>query len=234
MIWIEGNKMRVLVVEDDEQILYAIVNALAEAGYEVDDVANGNDGVWMVTEQSYDMVLLDIMLPDIDGLEITKRIRATSPQTPVILVTARDSVDDRVRGLDVGADDYVVKPFAIVELLARMRAVWRRLGVLGDEGIIQYHDLWLNTTHHTASSGETIITLSSTEYAMLEFFMTNRERILTREQLFERVWGFDSEASDNVVDVYVHYLRKKLAAIGCGDYIVTQRGIGFSLKKEGN
>ncbi len=226
--------MRILVVEDDEQILRAMVSALTEEGYEVDDAANGNDGLWLATEGSYDMILLDIMLPDIDGLEITRRIRTASPQTPVILVTARDAVDDRVRGLDVGADDYVVKPFAVVELLARMRAVWRRQGALGDEGIISYHDLSLDTTHHTASSGELMVSLSSTEYSMLEFFMTNRERILTREQLFERVWGFDSEASDNVVDVYVHYLRKKLAGIGCGDYIATQRGIGFSLKKEGH
>ncbi len=226
--------MRVLVVEDDEQILRAMVNALTDAGYEVDDAANGNDGIWLATEGAYDMILLDIMLPDMDGLEITRRIRSTSPQTPVILVTARDAIDDRVRGLDVGADDYVVKPFAMVELLARIRAVWRRQGILGDEGIIQYHELLLDPTHHTASSRGTMVSLSSTEYAMLEFFMTNRERILTREQLFERVWGFDSEASENVVDVYVHYLRKKLTGIGCGDYITTQRGIGFSFKKEGH
>lgn len=226
--------MRVLVVEDDESILQAIISALDGEGYDVDQATTGSDGVWLATEQSYDIVLLDITLPDLDGLEITKRIRKQAPDTPVILVTARDAVEDRVRGLDVGADDYVVKPFAIVELLARIRAVLRRQGVLTDDGTLQYRGIALDPAHHTVTFEDKNIALSSTEFTMMEFFITNRERVLTREQLFERVWGFDSDASERVVDVYVHYLRRKLATIGCEDYIVTQRGVGFSLQKEGS
>ncbi len=224
--------MKVLVVEDDEHILEALVFALTDEGYHVDTACTGDEGAWLATEKAYDMVLLDIMLPGVDGLEITRRIRGEAPQTPVILVTAKDAVDDRVRGLDAGADDYVVKPFAVSEVLARMRAVLRRRGALSDAGTLQYGALILDPALHTASCGGDTIPLSTTEYGLLEFLMNNRERVLTREQLFERVWGFDSDASERVVDVYIHYLRRKLAKIGCDQYIVTQRGIGFSLQKE--
>lgn len=224
--------MKALVVEDDPAVRDAVVQALQQDGFDTDKTDNGSDGQWMAEHGSYDIVLLDIMLPEQDGLAITRHLRAAEKDTPVILMTARDAVTDRVRGLDVGADDYIVKPFALSEMMARVRAVLRRHGHGGPTDTITYGAIRIEPKTRNAWFNEQSMTLTTKEYDLLEFFVTNPERILTREQIFDRVWGLDSEAGDTVVDVYVHYLRRKLASAGCNDHIVTQRGVGFMLKEQ--
>lgn len=223
--------MRVLVVEDDHAVLGAIETALRQEGFEVETADNGADGEWLAKQGTFDVILLDIMLPEQDGLSITRHLRDAALDTPVILVTARDEVTDRVAGLDVGADDYVVKPFALSELMARIRAVLRRKSHVVPSGEVAYGKLRIDPRVKTASADGQPLSLTQKEYELLEFFMMNPDRILTREQIFERVWGFDSDAGDTVVDVYVHYLRKKMAQADCQGYITTQRGVGFMLKE---
>ncbi|RIV24394.1 DNA-binding response regulator [Alicyclobacillaceae bacterium I2511] len=221
--------MKVLVVEDDLSMCNAIAEALTQEGYEVTLANNGNDGEWFARQDIYDLILLDIMLPGQDGLSLTQHVREQGLDTPILLVTARDAILDRVAGLDVGADDYLVKPFALTELLARVRALLRRRQPGAYTAGLEYKGLSLNPKTRTAQFHNQILTLTSKEYDLLEFFLSNPKRILTREQIFERVWGFDSEAGDTVVDVYVHYLRRKLTAAGCDEAIRTQRGVGFIL-----
>ncbi len=223
--------MKILVVEDDSSLLGLISSVLKEESYQVDCADSGSEGLLMAERDVYDALILDIMLPEIDGLSIVKRLRAQSVKTPVLFLTARDSVEDRVKGLDVGADDYLVKPFAISELLARVRALLRR--TKGEmDGEISYGPISLQPNTHDGFAGEHQLNLTVKEYELLEFLLRNSEQILLREQIFNRIWGFDSESGINVVDVYVHYLRKKLAQYDCGDFIKTVRGVGYMLKGE--
>lgn len=200
-----------------------------ECYYEVDSTGTGRDGLILAQTGVYDALILDIMLPEVDGLSIVKQLRAQSIKTPVLFLTARDSIDDRVKGLDVGADDYLVKPFAINELLARVRALLRRTKGEPD-GQVWYGPISLQPNVHDGFAGEHRLNLTVKEYELLEFFLRNSEQILIREQIFNRIWGFDSESGINVVDVYVHYLRKKLAQYGYENYINTVRGVGYMLK----
>lgn len=223
--------MKILVVEDDPSLLEVICTVLEEESYQVDSANNGSEGLLLAQSKVYDALLLDIMLPEMNGLQIVKKLRTQSISTPVLFLTAKDSVEDRVKGLDVGADDYLVKPFAITELLARIRALLRR-GHGGTGENIVYQALSIHPTAHEGYISDQPLNLSQKEYELLEFFLRNSEQILFRDQIFNRVWGFDSESGINVVDVYVHYLRKKLEPYGYGDLIKTVRGVGYMLKGE--
>lgn len=226
------SSMRVLVVEDDPALLAVIRDVLESEAFQADGAANGDDGYFLAQQAIYDLIVLDIMLPGMNGVEIVRALRKGRIATPVILLTARDSVADRVNGLDAGADDYVTKPFAVVELLARVRAVLRRHGITGVEGELSCGPIRLLATVRDAFVGEQALKLTVKEYELLEFFVSHKEQILTREQIFDRIWGFDSANAASAVDVYVHYLRKKLAVHGVDQYLQTIRGVGYLFKGE--
>ncbi|MEO8553243.1 MAG: response regulator transcription factor [Kofleriaceae bacterium] len=215
--------MRVLVVEDYSPIRIAVRDALAEQGYAVDVASNGEDGLWLAEQNPYDVIVLDVMLPKVDGLEIVKRLRAKGSKVAVLLLTARDTVADRVSGLDHGADDYLVKPFELTELLARVRALVRR-GYAMRDPLLRVTDLEIDTVKRSVRRGDTSIALSPREYALLEYLAMRAGEVVTRTEIWEHVYDFRSDAHSNVVDVYVGYLRKKL---GQPALIHTRRGHGY-------
>jgi DNA-binding response OmpR family regulator len=223
--------MRILIVEDDRPLLGAIQQVFAEEAYAVDTAEHGDDGLLLAEQGIHDLIVLDIMLPGSSGLTIVEHLRKRGLATPILLLTARDSVEDRVRGLDAGADDYLVKPFAVAELLARARALLRRQGAVNPDGEIAYGRLSIRPKARDGYVDNQPLKLTAKEYKLLEYLLVNREQILTREQIFDRVWGFDVETNSSVVDVYLHYLRKKLAAHGCDHLIQTVRGVGCMLKE---
>ena len=224
--------MRVLVVEDDPALLRIIRDVFESEAYLTDGAETGDDGCYQAEQTIHDLIILDIMLPGMNGIEIVKRLRARSNQVPIILLTAKDSVEDRVNGLNAGADDYVTKPFAVAELIARARAVLRRKGAIGTEGDVSCGPIRLIPVERDAFAGEQPLKLTAKEYELLEFLLCNQERILTRDQIFDRIWGFDSGSAMTAVDVYVHHLRKKLEVHGAGDLIRTIRGAGYMVKGE--
>ena len=224
--------MRILVVEDDCILREAVVTLLKEEGYTVDEVPTGDEGLFMAEQGIHDLLVLDIMLPEVSGLDIVKHIRTAGSAVPILLLTARDSVDDRVIGLETGADDYLIKPFAIRELLARVKALIRRNNSIGFEGELHYGRLTLRSKVRQVFVGEDSIDLTAKEYDVLEFLVVNKEQILTKDQLFDRIWGFDSDTTISIVDLYIHYLRKKLAPHGLDGMIQTVRGAGFMLKEK--
>ncbi len=217
--------MRALVVEDYAPVRNAVRDGLIEAGFAVDVAANGEDGLWHAEQNPYDVVVLDIMLPKLDGLEVVRRLRTAGSKVPVLLLTAKDTVDDRVRGLDLGADDYLVKPFAFAELLARVRSLIRRRYDTRDPKL-RIADLEVDTTRRSVRRGTSAITLSAKEYALLEYLALRAGELVTRTEIWEHVYDFNSEAQSNVVDVYVGYLRRKL---GLPQLIHTRRGHGYVL-----
>lgn len=221
--------MKILVVEDEQALLEGIKKILIEEMYKVDTADNGYDGLELANQNIYDAILLDIMLPEIDGFSIVKALRDNSVRTPILLLTAKDSVEDRVKGLDLGADDYLIKPFAAPELLARIRVLLRGKGELL-ENDLAYGAIQVNEKEHDGYIGAQKMNLTVKEYLLLEFFIRNKEQILLKDQIFNRIWGFSSEAGLNIVDVYVHHLRKKLATFQLDHYLKTVRGIGFMLK----
>lgn len=223
--------MRILVVEDDKPLLEGIVAVLKEGNYQVDTSSAGEEGLYMALQGIYDAIILDIMLPERNGLEIVKELRKNQIKTPVLFLTAKDSVEDRVKGLDSGANDYLIKPFAVPELLARLRVLLRQKENDPD-ALLSYGPLKINESEHEGFAGDNKLNLTVKEYQLLEYFLRNNEQILIREQIFNRVWGFASEAGVGVVDVYVHHLRKKLAQFQCDHYLRTIRGVGFMLKGE--
>jgi DNA-binding response OmpR family regulator len=223
--------MRVLIVEDDKSLLNAVATVFEEESYQVDRAEDGEDGLALAEQGIYDLMVLDIMLPGLTGIEILREMRKQGLTTPVLLLTARDSVEDRVKGLDAGADDYVTKPFAVQELLARARALLRRHGALSIDGDITYGRIVLRPKSHDGYVDNQPLKLTSKEFKLLEYLIVNREQILTREQIFDRVWGFDVDSNTSVVDVYMHYVRKKLAAHGCDHLVQTIRGVGYMLKE---
>ncbi|TVY02048.1 response regulator transcription factor [Cohnella terricola] len=222
--------MRILVIEDDLALLGIIRDLFESENFITDGATTGDDGLFLAEQAIYDLIVLDIMLPGVDGIEIVRRLRAQSNDVPIILLTARGSLDDRVNGLDAGADDYVPKPFALAELLARARAVLRRKGMMSTEGDISCGPVRLVPTARDAYIGDKPLKLTLKEYELLEFLLCNQDRILTREQIFDRIWGFDSEAAMSAVDVYVHLLRKKLSAHAVDNLIQTVRGTGYMIK----
>lgn len=218
--------MRILVVEDEKSISDFLVRGLHEAGYSVDAVRDGQSGLDCALAVPYDLAILDLMLPKLSGLSILQELRQKGNRVPVIVLTARDTVEDRVRGLDSGADDYLVKPFAFSELLARIRALMRRPPIVIDT-IIADGGLELDTVAHVVRRGEERIELSGREFGILEYFMRNKGQVLTRTQIAEHIWNFDAYAGSNVVDVYIGYLRKKIDADPAVSHIKTIRGIGY-------
>lgn len=223
--------MRILVVEDDNILREATVSILSGEDYIVDQASTGDEGVYLAEQGIHDLIVLDIMLPGISGLEIVKNLRKSGCAISILLLTAKDSVDDRVIGLESGADDYLVKPFAMRELLARIKALIRRKGNLIIEDQINYGNLSLNSKVKDGFVNEEPLGLTNKEYEILEFLTLNKEQIVTREQIFDRIWGLDSDTSSTIVDIYIHHLRKKLIVYGLDTLIQTVRGVGFMLKE---
>lgn len=224
--------LNILVVEDDHNLLNTIKTVLEEENYTVETALNGKEGYLYAEQGIYDVLVLDIMLPELSGLELLKKLRVKGDKTPALFLTAKDSIGDRVDGLDAGADDYLVKPFVIDELLARLRALLRRVKGLGEEGEIVYGDITLKPGEYEGYCHGEPLNLTSKEYELLAYLIQNKEQILRREQIFNRIWGFTSDANETAVDLYIHYLRKKLSNHGCNNIIRTVRGVGYMMKRE--
>jgi two-component system, OmpR family, response regulator len=221
--------VRVLVVEDEPRMALLLGRGLREAGYAVDEAGAGTDGLWLATENDYDAIVLDVMLPGIDGLEVCRRLRAADRWAPVLLLTALDAVDDRVRGLDVGADDYLTKPFSFAELAARVRALVRRRSGARPP-ILTVGELRMDPALHQASRGDVVLALSPKEMALLELLMRHAGEVVTRTHILQHVWDFAYDGLSNVVDQYIAYLRKKVdRPFGRRD-IETVRGVGYRLR----
>jgi two-component system response regulator MprA len=222
--------MQVLVVDDERAVRNALRRAFTLAGYEVAEAEGGEPAVSMLTQSSPDVVVLDVLMPDVDGLEVCRRMRAVGDRTPVLMLTARETVADRVAGLDAGADDYVVKPFDLDELLARVRALLRR-SANGDASLLRFGDVALDRGTREATRRGRRIELTLTEYNLLELFMRNPRQVLTRGQIYERVWDYDFGPLSNSLSVYIGYLRRKLEADGEPRVIQTVRGMGYVLRE---
>lgn len=228
---IAGRPLKILIVEDENQVARLIELELSYEGYQVDIAKNGKEALTKVDEFKPDLIVLDWMLPEMDGLEVTRRIRSDGNDVPVIVLTGRDALSDKVISLDSGADDYLTKPFATEELLARIRAVIRRKPQ-ALEGILEYKDLWLDQFGRAAKRGNTLLELRAKEFALLRLFMLYPEQALTREFIFDKVWGYNFLGESNVIEVYVRYLRTKLEELGPGRLIHTVRGVGYILKSD--
>lgn len=224
--------MRILIVEDEKEIADGIQSILKKEGYAADAVYDGLTGLDYLLSGAYDLVLLDIMLPKISGLDVLKNARAEGVQTPVILLTAKFQPDDKIRGLDSGADDYLTKPFDAGELLARIRARTRRSGT-DPIDVLSAYDIRLKKTTFKLYGPEKSVKLAKKEYQLLEYLMVNKGRILPRDLLITRIWGLDEETDYNNLDVYVSFLRKKLKYVEAKASIVTKKGIGYSLEQGG-
>lgn len=222
--------MRIMLIEDDTDICNAIQAQLVREGYQTDICQNGEDALFYIEAQVYDAIILDRLLPGMDGLELLRSIRQQGIQTPVILATAMSSVSDRIDGLDTGADDYIVKPFAIEELTARIRALTRRPVVLENTNELTYQDLRLNVPERTLFCNESQNQLSKRETLLAEYFLRNPEQTLAREQIFSYVWGPDTEVENGNLDNYVHFLRKRLASLKSIVRIKTIHGSGYRLE----
>jgi two-component system, OmpR family, response regulator len=224
--------MRVLVVEDEVKMAGLLKRGLEEEGYAVDVAGTGSEAVWLGTENPYDAIVLDIMLPDVDGLEVCRQLRSGGRWAPVLMLTARDAVPDRVAGLDSGADDYLTKPFSFTELFARLRALMRR-GAGERPAVLQAGDLSLDPATRKVARGNRAIDLTAKEFALLEYFLRHPGEVLTRSRIIEHVWDFAYEGDSNVVDVYVRYLREKIDRPFGRDSIETVRGTGYRLREGG-
>lgn len=222
--------MHVLIAEDEPRLLRLIARVLRESGHVVETAADGAEALDLAFGGEYEALVLDVMLPSLDGFEIARQLRQHKIRTPILMLTARDAVEDRVRGLDAGADDYLVKPFAFEELLARLRALGRRSGDGAEGASLQVGDLTLDLVRHEARRGARLVELTPKEFALLEYLMRNPGRALTRTQLLDHVWGYDAETASNVVDIYIHYLRTKVEADGELPLIRTVRGVGYSIR----
>lgn len=224
------SRMRILVIDDDEAVRRSLTRALVRDGYEVSTAGDGQTALDLLTSSRHDAVVLDVLMPAPNGLEVCRRVRERGDRTPILMLTARDLVDDRVAGLDAGADDYLVKPFALDELRARLRALLRRSGAAAE--LLQYADLELDVAACRARRGARPLELTRTEYALLEFFLRNPQRVLSRNLILDAVWGYDFGASSNALWVYISYLRAKLEASGEPRLIQTVRGLGYVLRRE--
>jgi DNA-binding response OmpR family regulator len=218
--------MRVLVVEDDHRLAASVRRGLEEAGFAADTVYDGEDALAAVLTTDYDVILLDVMLPGIDGVEVSRQLRSRRVQVPILMLTARDSIDDRVMGLEAGADDYLVKPFALREVVARIRALMRRH--LPDRtAVLTAGAIRLDAAAHTLHVEGKPVRLTVKEHAILEYFMVNQGLLLTRDQVFEHIWSYDFEGGQNLIEVYIGRLRRKLTEAGATDPFVTIRGAGY-------
>jgi two-component system response regulator MprA len=221
--------MRILVVDDDPEIVSFLKRGLAYEGYSIDTASDGAEALAKAREREPDLVILDIMMPGIDGIEVSKRLRQAG-DVPILMLTAKGTVADRVAGLDSGADDYLVKPFAFDELLARVRALLRRRQPREGE-VLRFSDLSLNTATREVRRGTEAIELTAQEFGLLELFMRHPRQVLERNTIYDRVWGYDFGTESNVIEVYVRYLRSKLEASGRPRLIHTVRGVGYVLRE---
>ena len=223
--------MRILVVDDERAVRESIERALRLEGYEVVQAADGAEALGSVAGQAPDAMVLDLMMPEVDGLEVCRQLLSEGDRLPILVLTARDSVSDRVRGLDAGADDYLVKPFALDELLARLRALLRRSGGADASGVLRFADLELDPNSYEVRRDDRTIELTRTEFLLLELFMTHPRQVLTRSVIFERVWGYDFGPGSNSLEVYVSYLRRKTESAGEPRLLHTVRGVGYVLRE---
>jgi two-component system, OmpR family, response regulator MprA len=225
--------VRVLVVDDDPGVGMSVEAALRREGHEIEVATDGVQALDRLGVGSYDSVVLDVLMPGLDGLEVCRRLRGRGDLTPILMLTARDRVADRVHGLDAGADDYLVKPFAVEELRARLRALLRRASAASGlvDGPLRFGDLQVDPSTREVRRGDRLIELTRTEFALLELFMGHARQVLTREIIFERVWGYDFGPGSNQLWVYISYLRRKLEAGGEPRLIHTERGVGYALRE---
>jgi two-component system, OmpR family, response regulator MprA len=221
---------RLLVVDDDRAVRESLRRALTLEGYEVELAEDGADGLARVAGTGPDAIVLDVAMPVVDGIEMCRRLREEGSSLPILMLTARESVTDRVSGLDAGADDYLVKPFALEELLARLRALLRRSDGAAPGDVLEFEDLTLDTGTRQVRRGDRNIELTRTEFSLLELFLRNPRQVLTRSLIFERVWGYDFGPTSNSLEVYVGYLRRKTEAGGEPRLIHTVRGVGYALR----
>jgi two-component system OmpR family response regulator len=222
--------MRLLVAEDEPRLALLLKRGFEQQGYSADVTGDGAEALWLATETDYDAIVLDVMLPNVDGLEMTRRLRAGGRWAPVLLLTARDGIDDRVAGLDAGADDYLVKPFSFAELAARVRALVRR-GRVERPAVLEVDDLRLDPARRQAWRGQTQLELSPKEFALLELFLAHPGEVLTRTRILEHVWDFAYDPASNVVDQYVGYLRRKIDRPFGREDLETVRGAGYRLRE---
>jgi DNA-binding response OmpR family regulator len=223
--------MRLLLAEDEKELSDALVTVLKHNNYSVDAVYNGQDALDYLAADNYDGAILDIMMPKMDGISVLKKVRADGNHIPILLLTARSEIDDRVNGLDSGADDYLTKPFSMKELLARIRAMTRRQAETTDS-ILRFGDIRLNRSTYQLSTEKGELRLANKEYQMLEMLLTNPGQVISVDQFMDRIWGYDSEAELNVVWVYISYLRKKLASLDAHVQIRATRGLGYSIEEK--
>ena len=221
----------ILIIEDDEAILRFLRRTLSYEGYTVETATEGRTGLELARTHPPDLIILDWMLPGMDGLEVLRRLRSQS-RVPVLMLTAKDTIQDRVEGLDMGADDYLTKPFNLEELLARVRALLRRTQPAPKPHVYRFADLELDTGTRQARRGNRVIELSAREYELLELFMRHPRQVLTRAQIYEEVWGYDFGGESNILEVYIRYLRRKLEAHGEPRLLHTVRGVGYVLREE--
>jgi two-component system response regulator MprA len=223
--------MRVLVIEDDDAVRAAVRRALLLGGYEVLLAENGEQGLLSAQTDVPDAIVLDLGLPDIDGMQVTRTLRQSGDRTPILMLTARAAIEDRVDGLDAGADDYLVKPYDVRELQARLKAIMRRNLEDGDGRVMRFGDLELDPDAHAARIGGREVELTRTEFQLLELFLLNPRRVLTSDLIYDRVWGYDFGPSGNALRVYIGYLRRKLEAEGEPRLIQTVHGVGYVLRE---
>lgn len=220
--------MRVLIVEDEPRLNDIMKRGLSEEGYVVDAAFDGKEGAHLAGSIRYDVIVLDIMLPKKDGITVCRELRAAQVQTPIMMLTAKDTVEDKVAGLDAGADDYMVKPFAFNELSARLRALVRRKGAIA-QPLLEVGSLVMDTVTREVRCGECLLELTNKEYTILEYFMENPNQVITRMVLEERAWNYESDTASNIIDVYIRRIRKKIQGAGGDDPIQTIRGAGYRL-----
>src|SRR5262245_22790508 len=223
--------MKVLIVDDDRSLRDALRRALVLGGYETVEAASGQEALTRVANAGPDAIVLDVGLPDLDGLEVCRRLRQAGNRIPVLMLTARDAVEDRIDGLDAGADDYLVKPFDVGELEARLRALLRRTGGDGDPDSLKFAELKLDGARHGVEINGSFVELTRTEYQLLELLMLNPRRVLPHSLIYDRVWGYDFGPASNALRVYIGYLRRKLEEAGSRPLIHTVRGVGYALRE---
>ncbi len=224
--------MRVLVIEDDDSLRTALRRALVLGGFEVEVAADGEEGLAKAQSGIGDVIVLDLGLPLLDGTEICRRLREAGDRTPILMLTARDAIEDRVAGLEAGADDYLVKPYDVRELRARLKAIARRHLDGADPGVLQFEGIELDPDSHGVRVEDRVIQLTRTEYQLLELFMINPRRVLTADLIYDRVWGYDASLATNSLRVYIGYLRRKLEAGGAPRLIQTVHGVGYVLRPD--
>ncbi|WP_434798438.1 response regulator transcription factor [Terrisporobacter vanillatitrophus] len=223
--------MKLLLVEDEKQLSEALSQILINNKYSVDAVYDGENGLEYALTDIYDVIILDIMLPKLNGLEILRKLRKENISTPILLLTAKDSVDDKVAGLDLGADDYLPKPFDPKELLARLRAISRRKGEVINDNLLSYGDINLNISNYDLSCKDAVVTLTQKEFEILNYFMQRPRNILSKDDLITKLWGFDSDVEYNNIEVYISFIRKKLTFINSSVKITTIRRAGYKLEE---